>query len=253
MADASGSAPGVEALFPTTCWSRILPAGPREGEDGQGVGDAAREREALELLAARYWRPIHAWLRRGLRRADDEARDLTQDFFVWMLETGFVGKADPSRGRFRAFLKTALRHYVADADRRARAGKRGGGLVVLSLDGAGEPFPVPSAERTPDEVLDDAWRAEVVAAALADVEADLARSGRSVVFAVFRDYFLDPDEQTDYRSVAARHGVTTSDVSNHLRRAKQLYREHLRARVADTVAGPADLRAELAWLLGRSP
>src|SRR5262249_30986876 len=116
MSDAPSS---TDLRFPSTCWSRIE-------QDTTA---------ALETLAQRYWRPIHAYLRRALSRNDADARDLTQDFFVWMIETSFVHKADPARGRFRAFLKTALRRYVDDQDQRARALKRGGGRRFVPLAG----------------------------------------------------------------------------------------------------------------------
>lgn len=228
-----------ESQFPSTCWSRIRP---------EGDADEA----ALETLARGYWRPIHAYLRQALRRDDDEARDLTQDFFVWMIETGFVRKADPARGRFRAFLKTALRNYVTDGDRRSAASKRGGDRRFVPLGGDDSAaWELPSNERAPEVILDDAWRAEVISAALRRVEERLTRDGRGVVFAVFRDYFLDPQDDVDYAAVAARHGVSTVDVSNHLQRAKALYRAELRAAVADTTQTPKDLAEELAWLLGR--
>ncbi|MFO0982340.1 MAG: ECF-type sigma factor [Planctomycetota bacterium] len=107
--------------FPTTCWSQLA------------VGSAGAERTAFELLAQRYWRPIEAYLRQALRRRA-ESHDLTQEFFLWMIETGFLAKADLSRGRFRAFIKVALRNYVADHDRERRTRKRGGARAAVSLE-----------------------------------------------------------------------------------------------------------------------
>jgi RNA polymerase sigma-70 factor (ECF subfamily) len=231
---------GTDLRFPSTCWSRMEADAPA----------------ALEVLAQRYWRPIHAYLRCALRRSDADARDLAQDFFVWMIETSFVHKADPSRGRFRAFLKTALRRYVGDQDARARARKRGGGrrfVPLASDDPTTTALELPSGDRTPDQVLDDAWRAEVIAQALARTESELAARGQERVFAVFRDYFLDPADGVDYAAIAARHGITTTDVSNWLQRAKATYRAHLRALIADTVHGGRDLDDELAWLVRRAP
>jgi RNA polymerase sigma-70 factor (ECF subfamily) len=225
-----------------TSWGAILP----------GQGTAAAHAQALDALALRYSRPIQAWLRRALARSDDEAAELRQDFFLWVIESGFLGKADPARGRFRAFLKTALRRYVADSDRMGRAQKRGGRRRKNTIDQGDD---APSMEiadadaRTPDEILDEAWRAEVVKTALERLEGELSREGRETVFAVFKAYFLDPSDATDYKTVAARHGITTVDVSNFLSRAKERYRSALRATVVDTVQSPDDLEAELQWLL----
>ncbi|MEM7203496.1 MAG: sigma-70 family RNA polymerase sigma factor [Planctomycetota bacterium] len=228
--------------FPSTIWSRILP--------GEASGE--RTAAALESLARRYWRPIHHYLRRAMARDDDEALELTQSFFVWIIDTDFLHKADPSRGRFRGFVKAALRNYVADRDREHRTHKRGGDRRFVPLAGGGTDsgaWQLPADEQTPDKILDAAWRTEAIGLAASRLEALLERSGRAVVFAVFRDYFLDPADGVDYRQLAERHGITTVDVSNYLQRAKLLYREQLRAVVADTVDNRVDLDDELAWLL----
>jgi RNA polymerase sigma-70 factor (ECF subfamily) len=230
-------------FFPTTCWSQV----------GPGAGE-----EALERLARRYWRPIRDWLRLALKLDGDRAAELAQDFFAWTLESGFFAKADRERGRFRAFLKVALRNYALDELRRASASRRGGGRRFFSLDepewesGAEAP-PEPADPRAsrPDEALDARWRSDLVAAALQALEQELAAAGRAHVFATFRDYFLDPAPDVDYRAVAAAHGATVTDVSNWLARAKQRFREHLRVLVSDTVRDASALAEELRWLFGK--
>jgi RNA polymerase sigma-70 factor (ECF subfamily) len=231
--------------FPSTCWSQI------RGDD------AAAEKRALETLAHGYAKPIRAYLR-ALGRSREDARELSQDFFVWVVETRFLEKADPARGRFRGFLKLALRNYALDCDRRVNAARRGGGATAVSLsrdadDDEDELELADASARPPEEALDAAWRAEVVHAALERTRAELERDGKAQVFAVFRDYFLDESAELDYRAVAERHAITTVDVSNFLMRAKRLYRSHLRAVVQETVGTRADLDDELAWLVGREP
>ena len=234
------------AYFPTTCWSQVGPA------VAEGGGVSA---EALERLASRYWRPIRDWLRAELRLERDAAAELTQDFFVWVIESGFLKKADPERGRFRAFLKVALRNYARDANRRATAARRGGGRRFFSLDEpveeAGEAAPFDAADPhalRPDEQLDARWRRDLVQTALQELEAELAAEGKSAMFATFRDYFLDASPDVDYRAVAQRNGITVTDVANWLTRAKKRFREHLLALVTDTVRDAAALEEELRWL-----
>jgi RNA polymerase sigma-70 factor (ECF subfamily) len=231
------------ADFPSTRWSLLAP--------GSQAGADERAR-AWETLANAYLEPIRAFLRRALRRDAGAAEELAQDFYLWMIESDLLGKADPARGSFRAFLKTALRRYVLDADRRARARKRGGAERRVSLSGAeDEPQAIADPRAAePERALDEAWRAELVAEALAQVEAKLSADGRSRVFEVFRAYFLDPAPDVDYRGLAERFGIKTTDVSNDLVRAKQLFRQALERRVRETVASSLDLREELAWLLG---
>src|SRR5207248_9671184 len=66
----------------------------------------AKAREALADLCKTYWRPIFAFMcRRGYSVPD--AQDLTQDFFLLVLEGNLLERADPSRGRFHSLLLVA--------------------------------------------------------------------------------------------------------------------------------------------------
>jgi RNA polymerase sigma-70 factor (ECF subfamily) len=221
------------AAFPSTRWSRILAqGGPRD----------------LEALARTYWRPIQAYLGARLRRADDDAADLAQDAFAWMLATRFFERADPARGRFRGLLKTALSRFAIEQLRREGADKRGGGRVHEAL-AAGHERADPQC-RTPEQALDDAWRRELLEHALRQLEDELSAGGRRAYFQVFRDYFLADDGSPDYAALAARHGISTTDVSNWLGYAKRRYRARLRALVLETVAGEDEQQEELRWLFG---
>lgn len=239
------SAGDRDAAFPSTRWSVLAP--------GSAAG-ASERANALELLAQCYAEPIRAFLRQALRRDGGAAEDITQDFFVWMIESAFLNKVDARRGSFRAFLKTALRHYVQDRDRRERAQKRGGAHRIESLDhdsSRREQQPAASDARTdPDQALDEAWRTELIQGALGDIEAQLREQDRSRVFEVFRAYFLDPAPEVDYQAIATRFAIKLTDVSNDLVRAKQLFRAALQRRVRETVSSPIDQQAELVWLFG---
>jgi RNA polymerase sigma-70 factor (ECF subfamily) len=226
-------------IFPTTLWS-----------DVRGGGAVGKAREAaLAALAQRYQAPAEAYLAAALRLPRERAHELFQGFFTWMLASDWLAKAAPERGRFRAFLKVALRNFATDELRRERAAKRGGGARAESLDGEDAPEVCDRTTPTPDEALDRAWRAALVEAAFERTRLDFERRERGLVFAVFRDYYLAAGPEPDYRALAERHGITTTDVSNYLQRTKQAYREHLRALVLDTVADAEDLGEELAWLV----
>ena len=67
-------------------------------------------------------------------RDEAEALDATQDFFVGLLGGDLLDRADPSRGRFRAYVRAALANFLADQDRRRAARKRGGGVRFVPLD-----------------------------------------------------------------------------------------------------------------------
>lgn len=223
----------LHAGFPTTCWTRLCERDARP--------------EALETLAARYWPAVVAWLARGVARDEHEARDLAQGFFVHVAESGLLDKADRRRGRFRAFLKTALRNWTASEARKLRSEARGGALRFVPLDDP-RVDEVPE-ELAPDDALDAAWRAALVRGALERTRARLEARGHAVRYLVFHAYHVGGEAALDYAALAARHGISRVDVSNHLARAKAAFREELRALVLETVGNDEDLRAELAWLI----
>ena len=86
--------------FTTTRWTLVNAA----------VRDNQAAAAALEELCEAYWPPLYGYLR-GRGYPVEKAQDLTQGFFARLLETGAITLADPSRGRFRAFLLTALKRY----------------------------------------------------------------------------------------------------------------------------------------------
>jgi RNA polymerase sigma-70 factor (ECF subfamily) len=218
--------------FPSTRWSRILaPAGARD----------------LDALARAYWRPVQAWLAARTRCSAADADDLAQEAFAWLLSSGLLDKADPARGRFRAFRKTALANFANAQWRRAHAARRGGGSTTTTLDPDG---PADARERSPEQALDDAWRRELLVQAQVRLQQELEGSGRALHWAVFRDRYLAAGDEPDHATLAARHGITGTDVANWLDRARRRYRALLREVVADTVTTPAELEDELRWLFG---
>ncbi len=234
-----------DRAFPSTCWSRVLESA-RAG--------TTEQRASFEAVASSYWKPVYAYVRTRWAKTNEDAKDLTQDFFAWMLESGFVERADPARGRFRAFVKVALEHFLADDARKQRRLKRGGGLALRALDAeeAEELRRSLATEREPEPgaVLDQAWRRDLLARAVDALEERYTAEGRPTYFQVFRDYFLDASEELDYAAVAARYGIGRVDVSNYLQHAKRRYRATLRDLVAETVTDADALREELDWLLG---
>lgn len=221
-----------QPAFPSTRWSRILaPSGHRD----------------LDQLARAYWRPIRAYLAARLRCRDDDASDLTQAAFAWLLQSRLLDKADPARGSFRGFLKRALANFTTEQWRREHARKRGGCVDLHSLDAAGD---LAANGRSPEQALDDAWRRELLCESQAALQQELEGLGLAVRWALFRDYYLTGGDEPDHATLAARHGITRNDVANWLDHAKKRYRAILRQRVLDTVGDEHELAAELRWLFG---
>ena len=233
--------PPLPTEFRTTRWTIVLEAG-RGAEGG---------RAALEELCGAYWYPLYALARRrGLAAVD--AQDAVQGFFADLLARGDVARADPERGRFRAFLAKAFTNHLANARDRSRAQKRGGGRVALSLDSgtAEERYEQGSGRALdPEALFDRAWALALIEEALARLRAEYARRGRSELFDALRPVLLEPDgAETDRAALARSLALTGGALKVALHRLRGRARDALRAAVRDTVASEEEVEAELARL-----
>lgn len=228
--------------FATTRWSIVNAAA--------GTG-GSRASAALAELCAIYWPPLYGYLRgRGYRA--EEAQDLTQGFFARLLDTQAIRSADPARGRFRAFLLTALKRYVINEHERAKAERRGGAHLHFQLDFA-EAERTFAAERryadTPDRLFDRKWAAIVLERALERLRDEYAASGKADVARALLPYLTDSTDLKPYRAVAADLGLSEGAVKVAVHRLRQRYGAVLRIEVAETVAGEDEVDAEMRELL----
>lgn len=246
--DSPSSAPTPPARrpgqFATTRWSIVLHA-------GRGGANSIQARDALARLCRTYWFPLYAHVRRRGFSPHD-AEDLTQEFFARVLARQSIAQADPARGRFRAFILTALNHFLADEWDRARAAKRGGGHTLLSLDmaDAEERFAqVADPAASPDQVLDRQWALAVLRAVVARLEEEYRAAGKAEVFAVLKPALTGARESQPYAELAAQLGRNENAVKVAVHRLRQRYRVLLLAEIAETVASEADVKPEMNLLL----
>lgn len=230
----SGTALGPQA-FPSTLWSEIIAL----------QGNPNDRRERLEKLILRYWRPVYWAVKSFSGVQPEEAPDLTQEFFVRILEGEILPGVDPERGSFRHYLRGALRNFLLKDFRRGNTQKRGGGRRLLSLDfdRAGSE---PAAEGgDPVEVMDRVWARQLLNEALADLEAELKAEGRAADFEIFRSYDLaGGGESPSYADLAAKHGVQELDVWRVLRSCRQRLRGLVMNRIGPYVRDGGDLIRE---------
>src|SRR5262249_44254454 len=205
-------AEGPGGLFPSTLWTQIL---------NVGETDAEKRRAAWEELAARYWKPVYVHIRAQGARSTEETLDLTQGFFAWMIETGFPSRADPRRGRFRHFLKTALENFLRmDARARSRL-KRGGHRRFISLEGAELSQ---AGSLSPESAYENAWKRELLLRAATLLKEKYRRRGKDAHFEIFRVCVLDDAPAPTHAELASRHGLSSTDVNNYLMDAKRNFR-----------------------------
>jgi RNA polymerase sigma factor (sigma-70 family) len=234
------STAGGRPRFHTTQWL-IVTAASAEG--------TAEARTALEELYRLYCYPVYAFIRRrGHRRQD--AQDLTQDFFVHLLEKGTVSRADPQRGRFRNFLLGALQHFLSDAAERANAVKRGGGCqwVFLDDDAAESCYQLEAPEGlSAEKLFDSQWTAALVEATFARLRCQFESEGKGHIFEALKG-FLPGQEGPSYQQVANALNLSLGALKTAIHRLRGRYATLLREEVARTVATPAEVDQELRYL-----
>ena len=141
----------------------------------QDLGDAASAAQRELLL--RYYGAVYRYLL-GILRDPAAAEELTQEFAVRFLRGDFSG-ADPRRGRFRDFLKAALRHLAVDYWRQQRKTP-----LPLADAGAGLAAGDPSVSEAFDQAFVDNWRQELLARtweALAQAQAETGQPYHTVL------------------------------------------------------------------------
>jgi len=189
---------GRNGAFATTRWSRVLAAGGNRSADSE---------QALGELCEQYWPPLYAYVRRRGHDAED-ARDLTQAFFVKLLDKRDLGKADPARGRFRSFLLTAMKNFLAGEWRKEASLKRGGAGKILSLDfdSAEETYLMePSTKLSPEAAYERSWALDLLRSTVEALRDEYEKAGSLDLFDALKGV-IGGEEVLPYGELAANFG-----------------------------------------------
>jgi RNA polymerase sigma-70 factor (ECF subfamily) len=175
----------------------------------------------------------------GAVRDSEAAAELTQDFAVRFLRGDFH-RADPGKGRFRDYLKTALIHMATD-HRRAKAQQ------PRPLD---RDTPAPAMETTDDEAMFIAsWRAELLDRTW-DALANASPTGHAVLMLHVAEPDLSSPQMAQQLQDKLGREMNADSVRKALQRAHERFAELLVEEVARSLDGPEDseLEAELSSL-----
>lgn len=228
--------------FATTHWSMVLAAGDQ---------DQQASRAALESLCATYWYPLYAFVRPRVRRAE-EAQDLTQAFFCHLLEKKGIEKADPERGKFRAFLLTSLKNFLHNAWEKEKTAKRGGGKSPVSINleqGESRFLSEPHHTLTPEKLFDRTWVLTLLDLVLNYLREELAGEGKARHFELFKGTLTEGATAEDLRVASEALGISTAAAKQVAYRLRKRYRELFRLEVGRTLAPGEDVDSEIGRLL----
>ncbi len=227
--------------FIATRWTLVLKA---------ARNDTTQARLALAQLCEMYWYPLYAWVRhKGY--APSDAEDLTQAFFVRVLQERFIEAADRQKGRFRSFLLTRLNHFLADEWDRVKAQKRGGGRVLISLDreAAETRYRIEVVDpRSPDKLFEYRWVMTLLERVFERLRHEYERAGKTALFEALKGCLIQARAAVAYPEVARQLDLSEGALRVDVHRLRRRYRELLRSEIAETVAGPEEVEEELRYL-----
>jgi RNA polymerase sigma factor (sigma-70 family) len=223
--------------FVTTRWSLVVSAGRKSSPHSE---------RALAELCQIYWYPLYAFVRRKGHGKED-AEDLTQSFFETVLEKNSLEGLSEERGRFRAFLLAAMKHFLAnDWDRKNRQ-KRGGGAVHLSLDwqDADDRYHLePEDPTSPEKLFDREWALAVLQRVVDRLGEECAANGKAEFFDAVKDLLIGGDS-VGYGTIAGPLSMDTGAVRVAVHRLRRRNRELLREEIAQTLDDPGRVDDEL--------
>jgi RNA polymerase sigma factor (sigma-70 family) len=225
--------------FPTTRWTLVVAAADPQRKEA---------RSALVSLCEGYWYPLYAYVRRRGYPAD-QAQDLTQQFFMRVPEGRYLNRADPEKGRFRSFLLTSLKFFVADEEDRQRAHKRGGGAVLPLEFSSGEARyqREPAHSETPERIFERRWALSVLDRVVEKLRNEFVQHGHLAHFERLKVFLLGHSD-APYAALAREMNTSEGAIKVAIHRPRKRYRDLFRQEIADIVADPAEVDSELRYL-----
>jgi len=236
------SAQADAAKFRSTHWSIVFTA----AQDQTPAGQAA-----LAELYRSYWYPLYAHVRRRSYSPED-AQDLTQSFFLHLLERRGLAQVDPEKGRFRSFLLASLQNFLSTAHHRERTIKRGGLCTFISLDAQAvenryQLEPPDDAALSAEQVFDARWALILLNRAMTTVQSQYLTRGKRKTFETLKEFLPSGTkaEPSSYHEAAVALGVSEASVNTLIHRLRRQYSVALRCEVARTVSEPAAIEEEI--------
>jgi len=238
--------------FPATRWSVLAAA--------RSSNHAERAR-ATDSLCAAYWKPVYKYIRLRWNRPPEDAQDLTQGFFVQLLERNLLEKFDPSKSRLRTYLRLCADSFVSNEQKAATRQKRGGQVTHVPLDfsaaelelgaaaSALDPASIPSPESL-EEFFEKEWIRGLFEMAVEDLRRHCIAEGRERSFYLFEAYDLSGDENISYDQLAQEYGIPITDVTNALSWARREFRRGALDRLREICASDEEFQREARAVFG---
>jgi RNA polymerase sigma factor (sigma-70 family) len=242
MAASEGNPPDASRsldAFPLTQWSVVIEA---------ARGGSERAEEALERLCKSYWRPLNAFVRHKGYTVE-QAADLTQEFFARLIRKDFLEGITQEGGKFRSYLLTALKRFLASEWHRQNAEKRGGGQIHVPFDDGIEAGEQAADDGAPDLLFDQEWARAVMEQGLSRLRDEYLRDKKQELFQHIQGCLSGAETAIPYGAIALALQTTEAALRVAVHRMRRRYGELLRAAIAETVMSPAEIDGEIHYLI----
>jgi RNA polymerase sigma factor (sigma-70 family) len=232
---------GANRVFATTHWTVVMAAADTAGGEAEA---------ALAELCETYWFPLYAFVRRFGHTAED-ARDLTQEFFHQLLTKKTYKVADRQRGRFRTFLLTSLKNFLANEHEKAHRQKRAGSATHFSLDfqdAEGRYLHEPSHAITPERMFEREWAKALLDRVLTRLRNEFVATGQGERFDVLSAHLVQPEDGDTLVSLAGELKLSHGAVKVAMHRLRTRFRTVCREEIAILVGGVDEVDGEVKHL-----
>jgi len=236
--------------FPATRWSVI---------DAARSADTNERTRAMETLCAAYWKPVYKYVRLRWNRPVEDAQDLTQGFFVEVIERGLLEKFDLAKSRLRIYLRVCADSFVRNQEKAARRQKRGGNFSHVALDFAAaedemrhaaiDPASIASPESL-EEFFEKEWVRGLFALAVEDLRKHCESLARERTFRLFEEYDLAGDDTVSYERLAQEYSIPVTDVTNALSWARREFKRIALERLQEICASEKEFQREARAVFG---
>ncbi|MFO1066389.1 MAG: sigma-70 family RNA polymerase sigma factor [Pirellulales bacterium] len=226
--------------FMTTRWDDVLAS----------RGRTAEARKSLSELCARYYAPVHAFIR-SYSGNEQDALDWTHSFFAKLLEGRSLDTVRPEQSRFRSYLLGAVKHFIADERSKGASVKRGGAALHLSFsDKTVEVASSPADSSTVnDAYFDRQWALAILDQSLQELKERVSSTEFGKHFELLKDCLIGDSDALDRNNLAASIGLTKETVNQVLHRWRKQFREIVKSAVASTVSRPGEVDGEMLYLI----
>lgn len=231
--------------FATTQWTLVVSA----------RGNSEEARAALAELCTAYYRPVEAFIRKSCRTQQD-ARDLTQEFFARVLDGKGFDRAEPSRGRFRSYLLGCVKHFLSDANDQRMAAKRGAGKTPQSIHAVSSdshtscdlPLVDPSGF-PPDAYFDRQWAVELLQCVLTTLEKQHEQAGKIDEFEIMKPCLTGDSAIPTSAELSIQLNLSPEAAAMAVHRLRKRFRAAVKAEITKSVADESEVRSELDYLI----